>query len=390
MKKRLIITLLFSIFFLLGCDTFIVSPLVPLIASSFNIAASSGGYLVTAYSILYVIFSPLLGPISDKVGRKKMMVIGTFIFSIASLATGIAPNYILTIIARAFTGVGAACAAPNVWAYIGDYFDYKERGRVTAIIASALSLGMILGVPIGSFLAQLMHWETCFYVLAVVSFLVSISIYAYFPDKKTTDSSNTNYLHQFIKVFKVKSVVFSFLVTLFIAVANLGLYTFLGFWLDKQFNLKVSDVGLFLIFAGFGNVCGVQLGGILSDKFSKKKTIIASSLLLVTALILLPIFGNNIFLAAIDVFLWLGSGGAAFSVMQVLITQLSSAQRGTVMAVNNSFMWLGTASGSAIVSFLIAHFNFAAATSVCALSALIASVILAVFIHECISIKESV
>lgn len=382
MKKCLvIIILLFSVFFLLGCDTYIVSPLVPFITSTFNVGIGNGGYLVTSYSIFYVIFSPLLGPLSDKFGRKKMITIGTFIFSLSSFATGAASNYYIIILARCLTGIGAAFAAPNVWAFIGDYFEDKERGRVTAIIASALSLGMILGVPIGSFLAQISNWQTSFYSLSIISLIISISIYVCSPDKRITNRLEQNYINQFKVVFSDKSKLLSFLVTFFIAFAN-GLYVFLGYWLNKQFNLKVSYIGIFLIMAGLGNLIGMQLGCNFSDKYSKKRIIIISTILMSISLITLPFYSSNIYLTTIDVFLWTGSGGASFSVMQVLVTQLSSSARGTVIAVNNSFMWLGTALGSAAVSFCVSHFSFSAAAALCSLAAFLAAVNIIMFIHE--------
>lgn len=209
MKKRItIIILLFSVFFLIGCDTFIISPLVPLISDSLKIKAGSGGYLVTSYSILYVIFSPLLGPISDCIGRKKMIAIGMFTIAISSVATGMATNFSVMLMARGLTGVGAAFAAPNVWSYIGDFFEYKERGRVTAIIASALSLGMILGVPIGSLLAQLANWEESFYVLGIISVIVALCILIEFPEIKVANSTNKNYGNQFKKVFEQRFVIY--------------------------------------------------------------------------------------------------------------------------------------------------------------------------------------
>lgn len=383
MKKRsIIITLLFSLFFLIGCDTFIVSPLIPLITSNFKIRIGSGGYMVTAYSVFYVIFSPLLGPLSDKYGRKKMLIIGTLIFSLSSFATAAAPNYFLIIVVRSLTGIGAACAAPNVWSFIGDHFDYNERGKVTFIVASALSIGMVLGVPIGSFLTQTFDWQAIFYVLGIASLIVSLLINIYFPAENITYTINSSYIIQFKKVFNSESVGFSFLVTLFIAFANFGLYTFLGFWLNKQFNLNVSCTGLFLVLAGLGNLAGMQIGCNFSDRFSKKRIVIISTIILAITLILLPIFRNNIYATAIDIFLWLGAGGASFSVMQVLITQLSSEARGTVMGINNSFFWLGTASGSAITGLIINNFTFSASAVVCSLSAFLAAVCMAIFIHE--------
>lgn len=383
MKKRIIIiTLLFSVFFLIGCDTFIISPFVPLISASLKIKAGSGGYLVTSYSIFYVIFSPLLGPISDCIGRKKMIAIGMFIIAISSVATGMATNFNVMLIVRGLTGLGAAIAAPNVWSYIGDLFEYKERGRVTAIIESALSLGMIFGVPIGSLLAQLVNWEESFYVLGIISVIVALCILIEFPEIKVGNSTNKNYGNQFKKVFEQRFVIYSFFVTLFIAFANFGLYTFLGYWINKCFNLNVSYVGLFLIAAGIGNLIGMQVAGILSDKYSKKQVVIFSSLFMGITLFLLPLFASNIYLTAVDVFLWLAGGGASFAIMQVIITQLSQESRGTVMAVNNSFMWSGTALGSAMVSIIINYFSFSVAAIMCATAACIASLMLKFLVKE--------
>lgn len=383
MKKRIIIImLLFLVFFLIGCDTFIISPLVPLISSDLNINVANGGYLVTVYSLLYVLASPLLGPISDRIGRKKMIAVGMFIFAISSIATGLSSNFAIMLIARGLTGVGAAFAAPNVWSYIGDCFDYKERGRVTAIIGSALSLGMILGVPLGSFLAQLTNWKQSFYVLGIISAVVTLGIFIGFPNILIESSTNENYRKQFKKVFKQRSVTYSFFVTLFIAFANFGLYTFLGYWINKCFNLSVSYVGLFLIVAGIGNLIGMQVGGFIGDKYGKKKVVVMSTLIMAITLAILPLFSGNIYLTAINVFLWLATGGASFGSMQVIITQLSEESRGTVMGINNSFMWSGTALGSALVSVIINKFNFSLSAIICGIVALIAGLILKFLVKE--------
>lgn len=382
MKKKAIATiLLFIVFFLIGCDTFIISPFIPLISKTLRIKAGTSGYLVTAYSLFYVLVSVFMGPVSDMIGRKKMIVIGISIFALSSIATGLTSIFAVTILARCLTGVGAAFAAPNVWSYIGDYFPNNERGKVTAIVASALSLGMILGVPSGSGLAQLMNWEDAFYILGFIAVAVVICIVILLPKTDFTYTKQ-NYLASFKKVFQQRFVLFSFLATFFIAIANFGLYTFLGYWLNKNFRLSTSMVGLFLIIAGVGNLIGMQLAGILSDKFGRKKLVTISTLVMTFSLLLLPFLSSNIYLTGIDVFIWLASGGASFAVMQVIVTQLSTESRGTVMSLNNSFMWGGTASGSAIIGVTINNVGFFISALICSVSALLACLTLKFFIKE--------
>lgn len=391
MKKKLpLIGLLFLVFFLIGCDTFIVSPLIPQITRSLNIDSGSGGYLVTIYSVFYLVFSPILGPISDRIGRKKMIGIGMIVFSIASVATGLSGNYVLILIARSITGIGAAFAAPNVWSFIGDTFKYEERGKITAIVASALSLGMILGVPIGSALAQWKNWVVSFYVLGILSILVGILIFVIFPTVKPSKAAAAaKYSSKFVKVFKQHNVRRSFIVTFFISFANFGLYTYLGYWLNKCFALEVSTIGLFMIIAGVGNLIGMQVGGNISDKLGKKKVVVVSALIMALSLLLLPIFKANLVLTAVDIFIWLGAGGASFAVMQVFVTQLNPESRGTIMALNNSFMWTGTAIGSALVSLMVKYSSFTVASLICAIGAIAASMTLALFIKTVIDQVKS-
>lgn len=103
---------------------------------------------------------------------------------------------------------------------------------------------------------------------------------------------------------------------------------------------------------------------------------ISISLILMTlSLIMLPFLNISIFFTGIDVFLWLAAGGAAFSNMQVEVTKISSSARGTIMGINNSFMWCGTAIGSAVCSIIINSFGFLQASFICALCALSAMII---------------
>ncbi len=363
---------------LIGCDTFIISPLVPLIVSNLKINVSSGGYLVTAYSIFYVIFSPVLGPLSDRIGRKKMIYHGMFIFAIASIATGLSTNLTFILLSRCLTGIGAAFAAPSVWSYIGDYFDSNERGKATGIIASALSLGMIIGVPLGSFLAEVLNWKGCFYVLGGFSICIAICIKIFFPEIKIKKVKEV----RFKEVFSQNIIIFSFCTTLCIAFANFGLYTFLGYWLNLNFDLKVSQVGIFLIIAGVGNLIGMQLGGFLGDKFKRKNIALISIIFMAFSLLIIPIFNHNLYFTGICIFIWLLTGVSAFSTMQVIITQLNEELRGTIVAINNSFMWTGTALGSAIVSLIINHFNFTFSSIFCSIVALLGGLALKIFVYE--------
>ncbi len=231
---------------------------------------------------------------------------------------------------RSLAGVSAALVAPNVWSYIGDRFDYKIRGKITGIIASALSLGLIFGVPVASFIAKNSTWRYTFYLLGFAIFIVSLFSFIFLEEPKRSRPTKIAYFNRFKDVFAIRVVDAALTVTALVAFANFGLYTFLGSWLRQSFYLDVSQIGIFLIPAGLGNLLGMLLGGRISDKIGKMNVAFVSTLMLFVVMILLPLTNYSVLAAAISVFLWLGFGGSAFAVLQVLVTNLSKEQRGTV------------------------------------------------------------
>lgn len=383
MKKQLyIISLFFLIFFLIGCDTFIVSPLIPSITATFHTNVGNGGYMVSFYSIFYVIFTFLLGPLSDRVERKWMIIIGMVVFSISSLVTGMAKSFTLILIARGATGVGAAFAAPNIWAFIGDYFDQSIRGKVTAVIASALSLGLVIGVPIGTLIEQNLKWQECFYVLAIFSFATAVLSFFFLPNINNSKKVTAINRKEYRDILTQSQVVYSYITTFLINFANFGLYTFLGYWLKQQVRPATISISVIFILAGIGNLAGVFLSGALSGKIFPRNVAAFMSFLLAVAFLTLPFFKSHTIISTIVIVIWMLAGGATFSAMQFFVTQISKTARGTVLAINNGFMWMGTAVGSAIVSIIIDKWSFPAAAYICSGLAVIVSMILKLKLKE--------
>lgn len=116
MKK--IFILVFLIMFLIGTDTFLVSPLLPTLTETYGISASISGWLVSAYALGYALFALISGPMSDRLDRKKVMVGGLIAFSLSTFACGLAPTFQTMLLCRFLAGVSASFVTPQVWASI--------------------------------------------------------------------------------------------------------------------------------------------------------------------------------------------------------------------------------------------------------------------------------
>jgi len=376
-----IILILFMIIFLIGADTFLVSPLIPTLSRDFNVTVSQSGLLVIAYSLPYAICGFAFGPLSDKVGRKAMLKWGILAFTVFTLLCGCAWNFWSLFVFRALSGIAAA-TSPQVWASIGDLVPFEKRGRVVGVVTAALSISQILGVPLGAFVAGAAGWRFSFYALGILGVVITLLIMFAFPVIKNTTAQVTkpaapsNPIYSLKLVLTNKRAVSGLLVTFFMMFASFGMYSFLGAWLSNSFNMSVSAIGTIIVVVGFGNLIGNLSGGLLGDYFGKGRVVIIGLTILAVALSVLPYTSTNISLAIPCIFVWLVSAGASLASLNSIISELVPSLRGTVMSLNSSFMYIGTTIGVIVGGDAINKFGYAGLGFANGISAFIAMIII--------------
>ena len=109
---------LFIFLFLVGSETFLISPIIPTIATSLNVSIVKVANIVLVYVLVYAVLGPIIGVISDFKGRTRLIITGFILFFIGNLSAGLANSLTSLTISRGLMGVGAACAGPSIWAFI--------------------------------------------------------------------------------------------------------------------------------------------------------------------------------------------------------------------------------------------------------------------------------
>ncbi len=110
--------LFFLVMFVIGTDTFLISPLLPTLQQLFDIPTEAAGWMVGAYALGYALCALIAGPLSDGWDRKKVMLYGMAAFSVSTLLCGFATDFWTMFLFRLLAGVSAAFTAPQVWASI--------------------------------------------------------------------------------------------------------------------------------------------------------------------------------------------------------------------------------------------------------------------------------
>ncbi|WP_370410460.1 MFS transporter [Streptomyces fradiae] len=341
----------FVLLFLFGTETFLVSPLLPTIASDLRIAESAAAYSVTAYVLVYAICAPFLGLVSDRVGRRRTLLAGSVLFLLSNVAAALSDGLTLLVVSRALAGLAAAAAGPAIWAHIAETTADTVRGRALGLGMAFFSCGQVLGVPLGSFLAGAAGWPAAFWAMAVGTLIVVPLLLAQIPAAAAAappaDGIGAGAV---FAAWGHGALRRSLLVNTAFNAANLGAYTFMGVVLAERFDLSVTVLGLIGVLVGAGSIVGSTLGGRLGDKARAQgrtdQPMLAVWGLLLAVGIALTVWGPGLVVALAGVVVWFVASGGFVTDQQTLAGTAAPELRATSSAWLTSTMYAGTGIGA--------------------------------------------
>ncbi|MBT8403857.1 MAG: MFS transporter, partial [Gemmatimonadetes bacterium] len=141
----LIVFALWLLVFSSASQIMIIAPILPQIGDELAIGDAALGTLVSAYAIMVGLFAILSGPVSDKIGRRRILLLGTGVMTVALTAHVFVQGYASFLAVRLFAGVAGGILSGAAVSYVGDYFPYNRRGWATGWIMSGSAFGQIIG-----------------------------------------------------------------------------------------------------------------------------------------------------------------------------------------------------------------------------------------------------
>ena len=162
-----IVFTLWLLVFSSASQTMIIAPILPQIGDDLGIADAALGTLVSVYSLMVGIFAILSGPVSDRIGRRRILLVGCGAMTVALILHTLVSDYASFLTVRMFAGMAGGMLSGAAVSYIGDYFPYERRGWATGWVMSGSAFGQIVGIPIGIVLAGQWGFRAPFYIFAV-------------------------------------------------------------------------------------------------------------------------------------------------------------------------------------------------------------------------------
>lgn len=153
--------------FLVNADNRAIAPMLPAIGANLHTTASHAALLVTAYSIPYGLFQLIYGPLADRMGKVKTILVSLSLFALGTVLCGLVQTFSWLMVLRILTGVFAAGIIPTTLAQIGDRVSLENRPRAIAFFMSLATSGQALGIVIGGLVAQFFSYRILFLLLGL-------------------------------------------------------------------------------------------------------------------------------------------------------------------------------------------------------------------------------
>jgi len=323
--------------------------IMPTLKNSLNTDISLIVFAITYYSFLIGIVQFFSGPLADKYGHKRVLILGTSIYTLGCLLTAFSTDIWSFIALRSIQGLGDGLMTPVGIAFAGDLGSKEIRGKILGGLNSVSAIAITLGPVYGGFLAGL-DWRFIFFaqtLLGAFSLLLIITNFRGFEFKPET-FSNTSILTPFMQSLKNKLVVYLAILMLLIGISRLTFYTFFPDTLSMSpYNFSIFEIGIAIFLANVGGVVSSPIAGYLLDKIGRAKTITIGFIIFLFSLLEFAIFDLFTFWAALA-FIYGFAVSFYLTSIQTITTDISDETRGTNMAFVSAVSFTGSSFGPAI------------------------------------------
>ncbi|WP_373071478.1 MFS transporter [Zeaxanthinibacter enoshimensis] len=327
----------------IGLTEFVIMGILPDVAQDLNISIAKAGHFIAAYALGVVVGAPLLTAVAGKWEAHKVMLYLMLWFTVFNTLSAFAPNYELLLLTRflsglphgAFFGIGAVVAAK-----------LAKKGKAAQAIATmfaGLTVANVLGVPLGTYLGQQIHWSWSFLLAGIIGLLTLVSVHFWIP---VQERASTRGFGKDISILAKPQVLGLILLTTIGTGGFFAWYSYIAPLLTKVAGWEDEMVSYAMILAGLGMVAGNFLGAKLAEWFAPMKAVVTSLILMTAVLVVNSFLAVDPYAAIIMTFV---ISMVAFTVgtpVQMAIIQQSKGSEMLGSSLNQSAFNMANASGA--------------------------------------------
>ena len=372
MPNTLKIYILAIVSFLVGTSEYIISGILDSISESLGITLAAAGQLITIFSLVYAIFTPVLMALTSGVDRRKLMIYSLGLFVVGNILAFVLPGYGLFILARIIMALGAGMVVVTALTIAAKIATKGKQGSAIATVVMGFTASLIIGVPLGRVISDSLGWKAIFGGIALLGllamFIISLTIPKIQGDKPVP-------LIQQLALFKKPRVALGLAITFFWLGGYSIAYTYLSPYL-----LNISGIsdhllsGVLLIF-GIASLVGSKFGGFSTDRWGVNFTLISGMMLHIVMLVLFSLVTNSYVGVLVILVLWSFAAWSSGPTQQYHLATIEPESSGVLLGLNQSMMQLAMAAGAGIGGIFVSSVSLSSVTWIGAIGVAIAIVL---------------
>ncbi len=335
-----------------------IYPALPLIAETLNIAKEKIGLLIAVFALPGIIFTPLLGVLADRLGRKKVLTPALLLFGIAGAACALTNDFTILLLLRFLQGVGASSLGALNVTIIGDIYKDERRFAAMGLNNSALSLGTATFPLIGGALAEL-SWNLPF---LLPLFAIPIAFFTYFaldtPEPKTDDNF-AGYIKVIARSFTDFKISGLFIVSFLTFVILIGAFVnYVPLYIRNLLELSPFKIGLVVSTMSLTQSITASQLGKFAVRIERFKLLALSFIFYAAALLIFISISDYGLLFLPAIIFGFGQGINVPNLQSILSGYVGTNHRAAYMSINRMVSLAGQTAGPLLMGLAFVQGSF--------------------------------
>jgi predicted MFS family arabinose efflux permease len=255
--------------------------IMPAIAKHFNVSIDTAGWLLSGFALTIALTGPFSVLLTSKINRKLMMCLVLLTFVASNILSAVSPNFTVLMIAR----ILPAFLHPVFWAVAtvaaSKQVEPKDAPKAVSVVLGGLSVATVLGVPITTYISELINWQASFVVSGVINLIAFLALLAFVPSMPVTENQSVK---SQLVILKKGQMWVNLVATMIMIAGIFATYSFLAEYLGKISSMNGTEISLMLLLFGATGIAGNWVTGIALSK----------NVLLTTRFFLLSLVGIHI------------------------------------------------------------------------------------------------